>query len=249
MLHFVQNLQYYLSAEVLGTSWTAFLEQVGKANDLDSVIDAHNTYLSQMLQGALLGNATDASAAADTDSSVDGVAGSGQEGSQRGRSVAPLLSKLNQLFNVILRFHDAQDALQDRISDTVSRLETRAYERSQAERWGVADGDEYEAIAEDEELLRVSYTPLLSHIDDLASRLCALLTTVRLRYVSLSVWSCIVCAWVLTGWCRGPSARSSGPRLRAAVPRFLLGAAASRRAIILYEAHLLCARRYSLFCN
>ena len=28
MLHFVQNLQYYLSAEVLGTSWTAFLDQV-----------------------------------------------------------------------------------------------------------------------------------------------------------------------------------------------------------------------------
>lgn len=157
MLHFVQNLQYYLSAEVLGTSWTAFLEQVGKANDLDSVIDAHNTYLNQMLQGALLGNVGDAAAAAaDSGSGADGDTGSGQGGSQHGRPVAPLLSKLNQLFSVILRFHDAQDALQDRISDTVSRLETRAYERSQAERWGVADGDEYDAIAEDEELLRVS---------------------------------------------------------------------------------------------
>ena len=37
MQHFVQNLQYYLSAEVLGTSWTAFRESVAEAKDLDSV--------------------------------------------------------------------------------------------------------------------------------------------------------------------------------------------------------------------
>lgn len=157
MLHFVQNLQYYLSAEVLGTSWTAFLEQVSKANDLDSVIAAHDTYLKQMLQGALLGNTADSGTADDGDSSADGASGSGHGGTKSGRPVAPLLSKLNQLFSVILRFHDAQDSLQHRISGTVDRLETRAYERSQAERWGVADEDEYNAIAEDEELLRVSY--------------------------------------------------------------------------------------------
>ena len=84
-----------------GTSWTAFLEQVGQANDLDSVIHAHETYLHQMLDGALLGTNSGGGNTAD--------------------DKAALLSKLNQLFSVILRFHDAQDALHHRINDTVSR--------------------------------------------------------------------------------------------------------------------------------
>jgi hypothetical protein len=84
-----------------GTSWTAFLEQVGQANDLDSVIHAHDTYLHQMLDGALLGTNSGGGNSAD--------------------DKAALLSKLNQLFSVILRFHDAQDALHHRINDTVSR--------------------------------------------------------------------------------------------------------------------------------
>ena len=41
-----------------------------------------------------------------------------------GRAAAPLLSKLNQLFSVILRFHDAQDSLHHRIEDTVSHTQT-----------------------------------------------------------------------------------------------------------------------------
>eukprot|EP01052_Picozoa_sp_SAG31_P002626 SAG31_NODE_94_length_26208_cov_6.281091_16_plen_80_part_00 len=56
MMHFVQNLQYYLMFEVLEASWKTFEDDLKEAGDLDSVIAAHVQYLENMLVGALLGD-------------------------------------------------------------------------------------------------------------------------------------------------------------------------------------------------
>lgn len=56
MMHFVQNLQYYLMFEVLEASWKTFEDDLRAADDLDTVIASHVQYLENMLVGALLGD-------------------------------------------------------------------------------------------------------------------------------------------------------------------------------------------------
>ena len=55
MIHFIQQLQYYLLFEVLECSWselTSFLES--KTGDLDQLIGAHNKFLNNVIGRGLL---------------------------------------------------------------------------------------------------------------------------------------------------------------------------------------------------
>jgi hypothetical protein len=92
MMHFVQNLQYYLMFEVLESSWTTFSDDLQRAVDLDSVIASHSKYLDRMLVGALLGE----------DPKAEDHKGSARDGSPNAsRSVRPLFNKLGQIFDTV----------------------------------------------------------------------------------------------------------------------------------------------------
>ena len=45
MVHFVQQVQYYINFEVLECSWDELLQKVTEAEDLDCIIKAHENFL------------------------------------------------------------------------------------------------------------------------------------------------------------------------------------------------------------
>lgn len=49
MVHFVQQVQYYINFEVLECSWDELLKKVGEAKDLDCIIRAHETFLDTII--------------------------------------------------------------------------------------------------------------------------------------------------------------------------------------------------------
>ena len=55
MHHFVSNLQYYVMFEVLEGSWDAFTRELNDADDLDALVQAHDTYLDAVTRKSLLG--------------------------------------------------------------------------------------------------------------------------------------------------------------------------------------------------
>lgn len=54
MMHVVNNLCAFLMFEVLETSWANLQETIGRARCVDDVITAHDAYLSEVLDRALL---------------------------------------------------------------------------------------------------------------------------------------------------------------------------------------------------
>ena len=54
MVHFVSNLQYYVGMEVLDCGWSAFVQDVDGADDIETLISAHAEYCDAMLRGVML---------------------------------------------------------------------------------------------------------------------------------------------------------------------------------------------------
>ncbi|XP_062521244.1 gamma-tubulin complex component 3 homolog isoform X2 [Corticium candelabrum] len=54
MMHFVHQMQYYITFEVLECGWADLEKAVGQARDLDQVISAHTTFLDNITSRALL---------------------------------------------------------------------------------------------------------------------------------------------------------------------------------------------------
>eukprot|EP00252_Welwitschia_mirabilis_P025567 TRINITY_DN8041_c0_g1_i1.p1 TRINITY_DN8041_c0_g1~~TRINITY_DN8041_c0_g1_i1.p1 ORF type:complete len:873 (+),score=147.91 TRINITY_DN8041_c0_g1_i1:193-2811(+) len=54
MDHFVRNLQYYIMFEVLEYSWVSFCDEMEQVKDLDELIEAHERYLSAIVEKSLL---------------------------------------------------------------------------------------------------------------------------------------------------------------------------------------------------
>jgi len=59
MLHVISNLQNYLMFEVLEGGWEALVQSMGKARSLDDLIRAHDFYLNEIVDKALLSNEDD----------------------------------------------------------------------------------------------------------------------------------------------------------------------------------------------
>jgi gamma-tubulin complex component 3 len=55
MMHFVHNLHNYMMFEVMECAWKDLEEDMKKASDLDQLIAAHDRYLSQITEKALMG--------------------------------------------------------------------------------------------------------------------------------------------------------------------------------------------------
>ncbi|XP_021351512.1 gamma-tubulin complex component 3-like [Mizuhopecten yessoensis] len=54
MVHFVQQVQYYINFEVLECSWDELLTKVSEAEDLDYIIAAHQVFLDTIISRCLL---------------------------------------------------------------------------------------------------------------------------------------------------------------------------------------------------
>merc|ERR1719414_36271 len=54
MVHFVHQLAYYVTFEVMECSWDMLIKQLKRAENLDEVIEAHNEFLETLVKRALL---------------------------------------------------------------------------------------------------------------------------------------------------------------------------------------------------
>lgn len=54
MIHFINQIQYYILFEVVECSWTKLLDKVQKATALDDILEAHNEFLHDVKIGAFL---------------------------------------------------------------------------------------------------------------------------------------------------------------------------------------------------
>ncbi|KAK4054302.1 Microtubule-nucleating Tub4p (gamma-tubulin) complex component [Microbotryomycetes sp. JL221] len=103
MLFFVKQFQYYCHLEVIGCSWQSFEQFVSKrSGDLDSLIEAHQTYLERLISKALLLN--------------------GRKSSKR--DAVPLLDQIRQIFRIMLQYRTAADSLCSFALAEASRQET-----------------------------------------------------------------------------------------------------------------------------
>lgn len=115
MSHFCTNLQYYIVYEVLECSWVEFHNELEGLTNLDQLVQAHEKYLRQITEKALL-----------------------EERSQ------PLARQLSGLFEVMLRFRDFALHLSAKL-DEVNQLRLKdalaAKQRTAHGNWGRTEAD------------------------------------------------------------------------------------------------------------
>ncbi|XP_048349604.1 gamma-tubulin complex component 3 isoform X1 [Sphaerodactylus townsendi] len=118
MVHFIHQMQYYITFEVLECSWDELWNKVQQAQDLDHIIAAHEVFLDTIISRCLL----------DTDSRM-------------------LLNQLRAVFDQILEFQNAQDTLYRAALEELQlrlQFEERKKERELQGEWGVIASEEEE---------------------------------------------------------------------------------------------------------
>ncbi|XP_018102678.1 gamma-tubulin complex component 3 homolog isoform X2 [Xenopus laevis] len=118
MVHFIHQMQYYITFEVLECSWDELWKKVLQAQDLDHIIAAHDVFLDTIISRCLL----------DSESRA-------------------LLNQLRAVFDQIIQFQNAQDALyRAALEELQQRLqfEERKKERESEGQWGVTAAEEEE---------------------------------------------------------------------------------------------------------
>ncbi|KAJ8255425.1 hypothetical protein GJAV_G00204740 [Gymnothorax javanicus] len=118
MVHFIHQMQYYITFEVLECSWDELWNKVQQAQDLDHIIAAHEIFLNTIISRCLLDS--------------------------NNRS---LLNQLRAIFDQIIEFQNAQDALyRSSLEELQHRLqfEERKRRRQEEGEWGVTAADEAE---------------------------------------------------------------------------------------------------------
>ncbi|XP_077516046.1 gamma-tubulin complex component 3 isoform X3 [Amblyomma americanum] len=97
MMHFMQQVQYYMVFEVIECSWAELESQVAQAQDLDQVIHAHDDFLAALMTRALL----------DPES-------------------RDILSQLRSIFDQVLRFKQVQEELLAQLNSGSNNLRAQA---------------------------------------------------------------------------------------------------------------------------
>ncbi|XP_030636105.1 gamma-tubulin complex component 3 [Chanos chanos] len=118
MVHFIHQMQYYITFEVLECSWDELWNKVQRAQDLDHIIAAHDVFLDTVISRCLL----------DTNN----------------RS---LLNQLRAVFDQIIEFQNAQEALyRSALEELQLRLqfEDKKRQRQEEGEWGVTAEQEAE---------------------------------------------------------------------------------------------------------
>ncbi|KAM9334001.1 gamma-tubulin complex component 3 isoform 2-T2 [Symphorus nematophorus] len=118
MVHFIHQMQYYITFEVLECSWDELWNKVQQAQDLDHIIAAHEVFLDTIISRCLLDN--------------------------NSRS---LLNQLRAIFDQIIEFQSAQDSLyRSALEELTLRLqyEEKKKQREEEGQWGVTAEQEAE---------------------------------------------------------------------------------------------------------
>ncbi|XP_053723665.1 gamma-tubulin complex component 3 isoform X2 [Synchiropus splendidus] len=118
MVHFIHQMQYYITFEVLECSWDELWNKVQQAQDLDHIIAAHEVFLDTIISRCLLDN--------------------------NSRS---LLNQLRAIFDQIIEFQSAQDSLyRSALEELALRLQFEEKKKQRAEegQWGVTSEQEAE---------------------------------------------------------------------------------------------------------
>ncbi|XP_037618322.1 gamma-tubulin complex component 3 [Sebastes umbrosus] len=118
MVHFIHQMQYYITFEVLECSWDELWNRVQQAQDLDHIIAAHDVFLDSVISRCLLDN--------------------------NSRS---LLNQLRAIFDQIIEFQSAQDSLyRSALEELTLRLqfEERKQQRKEEGQWEVTAEQEEE---------------------------------------------------------------------------------------------------------
>ncbi|KAM9820268.1 gamma-tubulin complex component 3 [Neosynchiropus ocellatus] len=118
MVHFIHQMQYYITFEVLECSWDELWNKVQQAQDLDHIIAAHEVFLDTIISRCLLDN--------------------------NSRS---LLNQLRAIFDQIIEFQSAQDSLyRSALEELALRLqfEEKRKQREEEGQWGVTSEQEAE---------------------------------------------------------------------------------------------------------
>ena len=124
MIHFINQLQYYILFEVIEASWDQLQAAITKPDcTLDDLIAAHSKYLNSITHKGLLG------------ASRSSVTGSREDS---------FMSQLHYLLKVMLSYKDAVDGLYSfsvaeftRRQEIAAKIETR----TAAGKWGIAEND------------------------------------------------------------------------------------------------------------
>lgn len=118
MVHFIHQMQYYITFEVLECSWDELWNKVQRAQDLDHIIAAHEVFLDTIISRCLLDN--------------------------NSRS---LLNQLRAIFDQIIEFQNAQDSLYRSALEELSlrlQFDERKQKREDEGEWGVTAQQEAE---------------------------------------------------------------------------------------------------------
>uniref|UniRef100_A0A4W6EK52 Tubulin gamma complex component 3 n=1 Tax=Lates calcarifer TaxID=8187 RepID=A0A4W6EK52_LATCA len=118
MVHFIHQMQYYITFEVLECSWDELWNKVQQAQDLDHIIAAHDVFLDTIISRCLLDN-----------------------------NSRNLLNQLRAIFDQIIEFQNAQDSLyRSALEELTLRLqyEERKQQREEEGQWGVTAEQEAE---------------------------------------------------------------------------------------------------------
>uniref|UniRef100_A0A665U2S6 Uncharacterized protein n=1 Tax=Echeneis naucrates TaxID=173247 RepID=A0A665U2S6_ECHNA len=134
MVHFIHQMQYYITFEVLECSWDELWNKVQQAQDLDHIIAAHEVFLDTIISRCLLDN--------------------------NSRS---LLNQLRAIFDQIIEFQSAQDSLYRSALEELSlrlQFEEKKRQREEESRmlrgWGVTaevEAEEKKRIQEFQETI------------------------------------------------------------------------------------------------
>nr|XP_031532028.1 gamma-tubulin complex component 3 [Vicugna pacos] len=116
MVHFIHQMQYYITFEVLECSWDELWNKVQRAQDLDHIIAAHEVFLDTIISRCLL----------DADSRA-------------------LLNQLRAVFDQIIELQSTQDAIYRAALEELQRrlqFEERKKQREVEGQWGVTAAEE-----------------------------------------------------------------------------------------------------------
>lgn len=116
MVHFIHQMQYYVTFEVLECSWDELWNRVQRAQDLDHIIAAHEAFLGTVISRCLL----------DSDSRA-------------------LLNQLRAVFDQIIELQNTQDAIYRAALEELQRrlqFEEKKKQREAEGQWGVSAAEE-----------------------------------------------------------------------------------------------------------
>ncbi|KAK3095374.1 hypothetical protein FSP39_013926 [Pinctada imbricata] len=168
MVHFIQQVQYYINFEVLECSWDELLTKVKEAEDLDYIIAAHQVFLSCITSRCLL--------------------------DEQSRDI---LTQLRTIFDLIIDFQGAQRDFYDEAHQELKcrqHYDKLQQQRTDEGDWGVTESHEEEEQRRRLEFLknlipssRARFRVLSQSYQDMVQQFLVMLTThqdVSLRFLS-----------------------------------------------------------------